>query len=78
MHHCILAHPFQSCTTFFLHLNILVTFVQESAKAVAELARDFAPEIECKWGDAGLEEIMADNSILGVAVVLAGQVQVWF
>jgi len=52
------------------------TFVQESAKAAAELARDFAPEIECKWGDAGLEEIMRDSSIMGVAVVLAGQVQV--
>ncbi|KAL6598095.1 hypothetical protein ACP70R_046516 [Stipagrostis hirtigluma subsp. patula] len=49
---------------------------QESAKAAAELARDFAPEIECKWGDAGLEEIMGDSSIMGVAVVLAGQVQV--
>ncbi|KAL6861900.1 hypothetical protein ACP4OV_017600 [Aristida adscensionis] len=48
----------------------------ESAKAAAELARDFAPEIECKWGDAGLEEIMGDSSVLGVAVVLAGQVQV--
>jgi hypothetical protein len=50
--------------------------VQESAEAAAELARDFAPDIECKWGDAGLEEIMGDRSILGVAVVLAGQVQV--
>ena len=52
------------------------TFLQESAKAAAELARDFAPDIECKWGDAGLEEIMGDSSIMGVAVVLAGQVQV--
>lgn len=52
------------------------TFLQESAKAAAELARDFAPDIECKWGDAGLEEIMGDSSIMGVAIVLAGQVQV--
>lgn len=52
------------------------TIVQESAEAAAELARDFAPEIECKWGDAGLEEIIEDHSIMGVAVVLAGQVQV--
>jgi hypothetical protein len=52
------------------------TFLQESAKAAAELARDFAPDIECKWGDVGLEEIMGDSSIMGVAVVLAGQVQV--
>eukprot|EP00268_Persea_americana_P036995 TRINITY_DN3656_c0_g1_i8.p1 TRINITY_DN3656_c0_g1~~TRINITY_DN3656_c0_g1_i8.p1 ORF type:complete len:357 (+),score=67.07 TRINITY_DN3656_c0_g1_i8:133-1203(+) len=47
-----------------------------SAKAAAELARDFSPEIECKWGDAGLDDIIQDNSIHGVAVVLAGQTQV--
>jgi len=61
------------------HLVVLKAIwsrTQESAKAAAELARDFAPEIECKWGDAGLEEIMRDSSIMGVAVVLAGQVQV--
>ncbi|KAM5548750.1 hypothetical protein ABKV19_000255, partial [Rosa sericea] len=28
---------------------------------------------ECKWGDKGLEKIIADGSTLGVAVVLAGQ-----
>ncbi|PAN11190.1 hypothetical protein GQ55_2G196300 [Panicum hallii var. hallii] len=61
------------------HLVVLKAIwsrTQESAKAAAELARDFAPEIECKWGDAGLEEIIGDSSIMGVAVVLAGQVQV--
>jgi predicted dehydrogenase len=50
--------------------------LQESAEAAAELARDFAPEIQPRWGDAGLEEIMGDASISAVAVVLAGQVQV--
>ncbi|VAI17106.1 unnamed protein product [Triticum turgidum subsp. durum] len=61
------------------HLVVLKAIwsrTQVSAEAAAELARDFAPGIECKWGDAGLEEIMGDPSILGVAVVLAGQVQV--
>ncbi|GJN28724.1 hypothetical protein PR202_gb16881 [Eleusine coracana subsp. coracana] len=61
------------------HLVVLKAIwsrTEESAKAATELARDFAPEIECKWGDAGLEEIMADSTIMGVAVVLAGQVQV--
>nr|CAB3456693.1 unnamed protein product [Digitaria exilis] len=61
------------------HLVVLKAIwsrTQESAKAAADLARDFSPEIECKWGDAGLEEIMGDSSIMGVAVVLAGQVQV--
>lgn len=50
--------------------------IKESARAAAELARDFAPEIECKWGDAGLDDIIQDNSVHGVAIVLAGQTQV--
>lgn len=33
--------------------------------------------MECKWGDAGLEEIIKDSSITGVAVVLAGQTMVY-
>ncbi|XP_010913917.1 dehydrogenase FPY6 [Elaeis guineensis] len=49
---------------------------EESAKAAVELARDFAPQVECKWGDSGLEDIIQDSSIKGVVVVLAGQVQV--
>ncbi|WVZ63634.1 hypothetical protein U9M48_013249 [Paspalum notatum var. saurae] len=57
-------------------LKAIWSRTQESAMAAAELARDFAPEVECKWGDVGLEEIMGDTSIMGVAVVLAGQVQV--
>lgn len=32
--------------------------------------------MECVWGDHGLEQIIKDDSILGVAVVLAGQAQV--
>jgi len=32
--------------------------------------------VECKWGDAGLDDIMQDSSITAVAVVLAGQFQV--
>uniref|UniRef100_A0A0D3H4K9 Gfo/Idh/MocA-like oxidoreductase N-terminal domain-containing protein n=1 Tax=Oryza barthii TaxID=65489 RepID=A0A0D3H4K9_9ORYZ len=61
------------------HLVLLKTIwsrTKESAEAAAELARDFAPEIQPRWGDAGLEEIMGDASISAVAVVLAGQVQV--
>ncbi|XP_058073503.1 dehydrogenase FPY6 isoform X2 [Magnolia sinica] len=49
---------------------------EESARAAAELARDFSPNIECKWGETGLDEIIHDKSIHGVAVVLAGQTQV--
>lgn len=50
--------------------------LQASAKGAAEIARKYFPTLECKWGDAGLDDIIQDNSILGVAVVLAGQVQV--
>ncbi|XP_073004698.1 dehydrogenase FPY6 isoform X1 [Typha latifolia] len=49
---------------------------EESAKAAVELAQDFAPNVETKWGDSGLEDIIKDSSIDGVAIVLAGQVQV--
>lgn len=31
--------------------------------------------MESKWGEAGLSEIIEDASIIGVAVVLAGQTQ---
>uniref|UniRef100_A0A0E0LZ83 Gfo/Idh/MocA-like oxidoreductase N-terminal domain-containing protein n=1 Tax=Oryza punctata TaxID=4537 RepID=A0A0E0LZ83_ORYPU len=57
-------------------LKAIWSRTKESAEAAAELARDFAPEIQPRWGDAGLEEIMGDASISAVAVVLAGQVQV--
>lgn len=33
------------------------------------------PEVECKWGDAGLDEIIEDASIVAVVVVLAAQFQ---
>lgn len=49
---------------------------EKSARAAVEFARDFSPNIECKWGDEGLEDIIQDKSIHGVAVVLAGQAQV--
>ncbi|KAL9678461.1 hypothetical protein QQ045_016305 [Rhodiola kirilowii] len=51
---------------------------QESAQAAVELARSHFPQVECKWGDSGLQDIISDCSILGVAVVLAGQAQVDF
>ena len=33
--------------------------------------------MKCVWGDDGFDEIVKDGSILGVAVVLAGQTQVF-
>lgn len=62
---------------FRLTLTHVIWFsIQESARAAAEFARDFAPTIESKWGEEGLNDIIRDDSITGVAVVLAGQVQV--
>ncbi|KNA25433.1 hypothetical protein SOVF_005470 [Spinacia oleracea] len=49
---------------------------QESARSAVEAASKNFPEVECKWGDAGLDDIMKDASVIGVAVVLAGQIQV--
>ncbi|CAI9106624.1 OLC1v1005823C2 [Oldenlandia corymbosa var. corymbosa] len=49
---------------------------EESARSAVEAAKKFFPEVECKWGDAGLDEIIRDTSIIWVAVVLAGQIQV--
>ncbi|XP_031400665.1 uncharacterized protein LOC116210762 isoform X2 [Punica granatum] len=49
---------------------------EESARGAVDIARKHFPEVECKWGDEGLEEIIRDESIPAVAVVLAGQTQV--
>jgi predicted dehydrogenase len=49
---------------------------QESAEAAVELAKKYFPEVESKWGDKGLDEVIEDNSIIGVAVVLAAHTQV--
>ncbi|KAG5250049.1 dTDP-3,4-didehydro-2,6-dideoxy-alpha-D-glucose reductase [Salix suchowensis] len=49
---------------------------EESAREAVEVAKEHFPGVECKWGDKGLDEIIQDESILGVAVVLAAQYQV--
>lgn len=48
---------------------------EESAKSAVEVARKHFADVEYVWGDNGLEQIIKDDSILGVAVVLAGQAQ---
>lgn len=50
--------------------------MQESARGTVEIAQKYFPGVVCKWGDKGLDEIIHDDSIIGVAVVLAGQAQV--
>ncbi|KAK4780644.1 hypothetical protein SAY87_016750 [Trapa incisa] len=49
---------------------------EESARGAVEIARKHFPEVECKWGNEGLQDIMRDESVPAVAVVLAGQCQV--
>lgn len=69
------------CFTRFLHheeqiwFNWVCVLVQESARGAVEIAKKFFPNVESKWGEAGLSEIIEDASIIGVAVVLAGQTQ---
>ncbi|XP_063937137.1 dehydrogenase FPY6-like isoform X2 [Daucus carota subsp. sativus] len=59
---------------------VLVKYIwsrsQESAEEAVGVARKHFPQVEAKWGESGLDEIILDASILGVAVVLAGQTQV--
>ncbi|KAL7113354.1 hypothetical protein ACP275_04G056300 [Erythranthe tilingii] len=59
-----------------LVLRAIWSRTQESARGAVEIAKEYFPDVECKWGEAGLNEIILDASILGVAVVLAGQTQV--
>ncbi|KAL6966393.1 hypothetical protein U1Q18_032174 [Sarracenia purpurea var. burkii] len=57
-------------------LKAIWSRTEESAGGAVEIARKIFPEVECKWGDSGLDEIIQDSSIVAVAVVLAGQTQV--
>ncbi|GMP88256.1 hypothetical protein CsSME_00040305 [Camellia sinensis var. sinensis] len=56
-------------------LKAIWSRTEESARGAVEIARKFFPEVECKWGDTGLDEIIQNTSIVAVAVVLAGQTQ---
>ncbi|KAL9272640.1 DNA topoisomerase 6 subunit B-like protein [Drosera capensis] len=49
---------------------------KESAESAMEIARKEFPGVESKWGDEGFDEIIKDDGIIGVAVVLAAQLQV--
>lgn len=59
-----------------VYLKFIWSRSEESAKSAAEVARKHFADVECVWGDNGLEQIIKDDSIPGVAVVLAGQAQV--
>ncbi|KAF5447850.1 hypothetical protein F2P56_033369 [Juglans regia] len=70
--------PRLSEISHLFNLKAIWSRSEESARGAVEIARKHFPEVECKWGDNGLDEIIHDRSIIGVAVVLAGQTQVDF
>ncbi|GAB4856079.1 hypothetical protein Ancab_024719 [Ancistrocladus abbreviatus] len=49
---------------------------EESARSAVAVAFKSFSKVEAKWGEAGLDDILKDASISGVAVVLAAQIQV--
>ncbi|CAB4281317.1 unnamed protein product [Prunus armeniaca] len=51
-----------------LLLKSIWSRTEESARGAVEIAQKHFPGVECKWGDKGLQEIIEDSSILGVAV----------
>lgn len=51
--------------------------LQESARGAVDIAKEFFPKVECKWGDAGIDDIIQDASINAVLVVLAAQFQAY-
>ncbi|KAL7114850.1 hypothetical protein ACP275_04G147500 [Erythranthe tilingii] len=57
-------------------LKAIWSRTEESAKGAVEIGKEFFPEVECKWGDAGLDDIIEDSSIDAVLVVRAAQFQV--
>ncbi|XP_022730219.1 uncharacterized protein LOC111285187 isoform X2 [Durio zibethinus] len=59
-----------------LSLKYIWSRTEESSKVAVEIAKQHFPGVECKWGDQGLNDIIQDAYLLGVAVVLAGQAQV--
>ncbi|KAL0437249.1 UNVERIFIED_CONTAM: hypothetical protein Sradi_0432800 [Sesamum radiatum] len=56
-------------------LKAIWSRTEESARGAVDIAKKFFPKVECKWGDAGLNEIIQDASIVAVLVVLAAQFQ---
>ena len=42
-----------------------------------EVASRSFPDVDCKWGEAGFDDIIKDSSVVGVAIVLAAQIQVF-
>eukprot|EP00250_Pteridium_aquilinum_P010345 c19318_g1_i1 orf=141-1241(+) len=63
-------------TAHLLSLRFVWSRTEEAAKSILPLVKDFAPRAEAKWGIEGLNDILQDKSIHGIAVVVAAQAQV--
>lgn len=58
------------------HLKAIWSRTEKSATSAVEIANKQFGQVECKWGDNGLHDIIQDPSIIAVVVVLAAQNQV--
>ncbi|KAI3809493.1 hypothetical protein L1987_25469 [Smallanthus sonchifolius] len=68
--------PILAEISHLVSLKAIWSRTEKSAKEAAEIARKVFPNVECKYGDDGIDEIIRDPDIAAVAVVLAGQIQV--
>ncbi|KAL2631603.1 hypothetical protein R1flu_016289 [Riccia fluitans] len=67
--------PAFKALTHFATLRAVWSRSQETAMEGALLVKEYSPDVQAKWGEEGLEEIFADQSIHGVTLVLPAQVQ---
>ncbi|XP_024533883.1 uncharacterized protein YMR315W [Selaginella moellendorffii] len=66
---------FSTKLTDVVSLKALWSRSQESAERSVSLIKDCVPGVQAKWGQQGLDDILNDDTILGVAIVLQPQVQ---
>lgn len=59
-----------------ISLRVIWSRSEDGAKKALLSARSYAPNVEAKWGQEGLEAILQDKSIQAVAIVLPAQHQV--
>lgn len=71
--------PRLSEISHLFNLKSIWSRTQDSANAAVEIANKlFGGNVESKFGDNGLNDVIQDSSITAVLVVLAGQYQVPF
>nr|XP_024398161.1 uncharacterized protein LOC112293212 isoform X1 [Physcomitrium patens]XP_024398162.1 uncharacterized protein LOC112293212 isoform X1 [Physcomitrium patens] len=58
-----------------ISLRVIWSRSEDGAKKALLSARSYAPNVEAKWGQEGLEAILQDKSIQAVAIVLPAQHQ---